>query len=334
MADGRAAALDAPGPARMAAMTFLAPERLWLLLVAPVVIGAYLLIQGRRKKYAVRFTNLALLEQVAPRRPGWRRHVTAALFLATMVVLLVGFARPAGLVKVPRERATIIVAIDVSLSMKATDVAPSRVEAAKAQAKTFVRSLPARFNVGLVSFCGNASAVIAPTVDRDALAHGIDGLQLCKSTAIGEAVFTALQAIRSFDTRAGQDPPPGHIVLMSDGDNTSGRSTIEAAAAAKAAKVPVSTIAFGTQYGTVTIDGESIPVPPSKTTLRRLAVDTGGRAYEAAAGSQLSQVYKHIGSSLGFRTERQESTSGYFGLALLLALATGVLSLAWFARLP
>ncbi|WP_433190470.1 VWA domain-containing protein [Actinoallomurus sp. CA-150999] len=315
-------------------MTFLSPERLWWLLLVPVMVAAYLLMQRRRKKYAVRFTNLALLAQVAPHRPGWRRHVTAGLFLATIVVLLIGFARPARPVRVPRERATIIVAIDVSLSMKATDVAPSRVEAAKAQAKKFVWNLPVRFNVGLIGFCGDASAVVAPTIDRDAIAHGIDGLQLCKSTAIGEAVFTALQSIRSFDARAGQDPPPGHIVLMSDGDNTSGRSTIEAAAAAKAAKIPVSTIAFGTPGGTVTIDGETVPVPPSKTTLRNLAVDTGGKAYEAEAGSELSQVYKHIGSSLGFRTERQESTSGYFGIALVLALTGGVLSLAWFARLP
>jgi Ca-activated chloride channel family protein len=315
-------------------MTFLAPERLWWLLLIPVIVAAYLLVQRRRKKYVVRFTNLALLAQVAPRRPGWRRHVTAALFLAMMVVLLLGFARPARPVRVPRERATIIVAIDVSLSMKATDVAPSRVDAAKTQAKKFVRSLPSRFNVGLVSFCGNASAVVAPTIDRDAIAHGIEGLRLCKSTAIGEAVITALQSIRSFDARASQDPPPGHIVLMSDGDNTSGRSTIEAAAAAKAAKVPVSTIAFGTPNGTVTIDGETVPVPPSKTTLRRLAADTGGKAYEAEAGSELSQVYKHIGSSLGFRTERQESTSAYFGVALVLALSAGALSLAWFARLP
>jgi Ca-activated chloride channel family protein len=307
---------------------------LWWLLLVPVIVVAYVLRQRRRKKYAVRFTNLALLAQVAPHRPGWRRHVTAALFLATVVVLLVGFARPARPVRVPRERATIIIAIDVSLSMKATDVAPSRLQAAKAQAKIFVQSLPLRFNVGLVSFCGNASAVLAPTIDRDAVRHGIDGLQLCKSTAIGDAVFTALQSIRSFDARAAQDPPPAHIVLMSDGDNTAGRSTIEAATAAKAAKTPVSTIAFGTPNGTVTIDGQTVPVPPSKTTLRNLAADTGGKAYEAQAGSQLSQVYKHIGSSLGFRTERQESTSGYFGIALLLALTAGGLSLVWFARLP
>jgi Ca-activated chloride channel family protein len=318
----------------VAAMSFLSPGRLWWLLLAPLLVVAYVVLQGRRKKYAVRFTNLALLAQVAPRHPGWRRHVTAALFLATMVVLLLGFARPARSVKVPRERATIIVAIDVSLSMKATDVAPSRVEAAKAQAKQFVRSLPVRFNVGLVSFCANASAMLAPTIDRDAIDRGIDGLRLCEGTAIGEAVFTAVNSIRSFDGRAGQDPPPGHIVLMSDGDNTAGRSTLEAAVAAKAAKVPVSTIAFGTPYGMVTIAGQTVPVPPSTATLRNLAVGTGGKAYEAQAGSQLSDVYRHIGSSLGFRTERQESTSGYFGVALLLALSTGGLSLAWFARLP
>jgi Ca-activated chloride channel homolog len=315
-------------------MTFLSPERLWWLLLVPVLVLAYVLAQGRRKRYAVRFTNLALLAQVAPRRPGWRRHVTAALFLATMAVLLVGFARPARPVKVPRERATIIVAIDVSVSMRATDVAPNRLNAAKTQAKNFVQSLPPRFNVGLVGFCGSASAMIAPTTDRVAVEHGIDGLQLCRSTAIGEAVFTSLASIRSFDAQASQDPPPAHIVLMSDGDNTTGRSTIEAAAAARRAKTPVSTIAFGTPYGTVTIDGETVPVPPSTTTLRQLATDTGGKAYQAQAGSQLSDVYKHIGSSLGFRTERQESASGYFGAALLLALLAGGLSLAWFARLP
>lgn len=315
-------------------MTFLSPERLWWLLLIPGAVAAYLLSQRRRKRYAVRFANLALLAHVAPHRPGWRRHLIATLFLATLAVLLVGFARPAKPVRVPRERATIIMAIDVSLSMNATDVAPSRIQAAKTQADDFLQSLPFRFNVGLVSFCGSASAVIAPTLDRGAVEHGIDGLRLCRATAIGEAVFTAVQSIRSFDAQANRTPPPGHIVLMSDGGNTTGRSTAEAAAAARAAKVPVSTIAFGTPYGVVTIDGQTISVPPSKPTLRRLATDTGGRAYEAAAGSQLSQVYKHIGTSLGYRTERQESTSGYFGTALLLALVTAALSLAWFARLP
>ncbi len=315
-------------------MTFLSPARLWLLALVPLLIVAYLLVQARRRNAAVRFTNLALLTTVAPRRPGWRRHLAAALFLLSVVLMTVGFARPAKPVKVPRERATIIVAIDTSLSMKATDVAPTRLDSAKAAAKKFVQDLPSRFNVGLVSFSGSASAVVAPTYDREAVGHAIDALQLGKGTAIGEAVFTSLQSIRSFDARANQDPPPAHIVLLSDGDNQSGRSVTEAADAARSSKVPVSTIAFGTPYGTVDIDGETVPVQVNKTTLKNLAQDTAGKPYEAQAGSELSEVYKHIGSSLGFTIERQEAASQYILAALLLALAAGGLSLVWFQRLP
>lgn len=315
-------------------MTFLSPGRLWLLFLIPVLIGAYLIVSVLRRRAAVRFTNLALLTQIAPRRPGWRRHVAATLFLASVALMVVGFARPAKPVKVPRERATIIVAIDVSLSMKATDVSPTRLDAAKAAAKKFVEDLPIRFNVGLVSFSGSASAVVAPTFDREAVTHAIDGLQLGKGTAIGEAVFTSLQSIRSFDARANQDPPPSHIVLLSDGDNQTGRSVTEAAAAAHAAKVPVSTIAFGTPYGTVDIDGETVPVQVNKAALRSLAQNTTGKAYEAQAGNELSEVYRHIGSSLGFRIEKQEAASQYILIALLFALAAGGVSLLWFQRLP
>jgi Ca-activated chloride channel homolog len=315
-------------------MTFLSPGRLWLLFLIPLLIGAYLIASALRKRAAVRFTNLALLTQVAPKRPGWRRHIAATLFLASVTLMVVGFARPAKPVKVPRERATIIVAIDVSLSMKATDVSPTRLDAAKAAARKFVQDLPSRFNVGLVSFSGSASAVVAPTFDREAVTHAIDGLQLGKGTAIGEAVFTSLQSIRSFDARANQDPPPSHIVLLSDGDNQTGRSVTEAAAAAHAAKVPVSTIAFGTPYGTVDIDGETVPVQVNKAALRALAQDTTGKAYEAQAGGELSEVYRHIGSSLGFRIEKQEAASQYILIALLFALAAGGVSLLWFQRLP
>jgi Ca-activated chloride channel family protein len=299
-----------------------------------MVLAVYVLLQMRRKQYTLRFTNLDLLAQVAPRHPGWRRHVAAVLFLIAIIVMIVGWARPASSVRVPRDRATIMVAIDVSLSMKATDVAPTRLDAAKAAAKKFVQDLPIRFNVGLVSFSGIASAVVAPTFDRQAVGHAIDGLQLGKGTAIGEAVFTSLQSIRSFDARANEDPPPAHIVLLSDGDNQSGRSVSEAADAARAAKVPVSTIAFGTPYGVVDIDGETVPVQVNKATLHNLAEDTSGKAYEAQAGSELSEVYRHIGSSLGYRIERQEAASQYILIALLFALGAGGLSLLWFQRLP
>ncbi|MDL4776942.1 MULTISPECIES: VWA domain-containing protein [Thermomonosporaceae] len=315
-------------------MTFLSPERLWILALAPLLAGLYVLLQLRRRKYAVRFTNLALLAQVAPRRPGWRRHVAAGLFLTMLVLMMIGFARPATAVKVPRDRATIMVAIDVSLSMMAKDVPPTRFEAAKEAAKKFIRDLPTRFNVGVVSFAGNASLISAPSADRDAATAAIDQLVLAKRTGIGEAVFTSLQAVRSFDSQASQDPPPAHVVLLSDGDNTTGRTVQEAIDASRAAHVPVSTIAFGTPYGTVDIEGETTSVSVNKETLRSLADNTEGKAYEAADAGQLSEVYANIGSSLGFTTEHRDVAARFTGLALLFALAAGGASLAWFARLP
>ncbi|SNR81441.1 VWA domain-containing protein [Actinomadura mexicana] len=315
-------------------MTFLSPERLWLLGLLPLVAAAYLLLQLRRRQYAVRFTNLALLSQVAPRRPGWRRHVSAVLFLIMIAFMMFGFARPATAVKVPRDRATIVVAVDVSLSMMARDVSPSRLDAAKAAAKRFIGDLPRRFNVGVVAFAGNANLIAAPTADRDAAVASLDQLVLAKRTAIGEAVFTSLQAVRSFDAQARQDPPPAHIVLLSDGDNTTGRSVQEAVDASRLAHVPVSTIAFGTPYGTVDIEGETTSVSVNKETLKSLSESTEGKAYEAADADQLREVYANIGSSLGFRTEHRDVAARYVGIALLFAFAAGGVSLAWFSRLP
>ncbi|MBD2899636.1 VWA domain-containing protein [Actinomadura nitritigenes] len=315
-------------------MTFLSPERLWLLALAPILVGLYIVLQMRRRNYAVRFTNLALLSQVAPKRPGWRRHVAAALFLIMIVLMMIGFARPASSVKVPRDRATIMVAVDVSLSMMAQDVAPNRMEAAKAAAKKFIRELPSRFNVGVVSFAGNANLIAAPSADRDTAIASLDQLSLAKRTAIGEAVFTSLQAIRTFDTQAAHDPPPAHIVLLSDGDNTTGRSVQEAIDASRTAHVPVSTIAFGTPYGTVDIEGETTSVSVNKEALKTLATSTQGKAYEAADAGQLRDVYSNIGTSLGFKTEHRDVAARYTGIALLFALAAGGASLVWFSRMP
>lgn len=315
-------------------MTFLSPERLWLLALAPILVGLYIVLQMRRRNYAVRFTNLALLSQVAPKRPGWRRHVAAALFLIMIVLMMIGFARPASSVKVPRDRATIMVAVDVSLSMMAQDVAPNRMEAAKAAAKKFIRELPSRFNVGVVSFAGNANLIAAPSADRDTAIASLDQLSLAKRTAIGEAVFTSLQAIRTFDSQAAHDPPPAHIVLLSDGDNTTGRSVQEAIDASRTAHVPVSTIAFGTPYGTVDIEGETTSVSVNKEALKTLATSTQGKAYEAADAGQLRDVYSNIGTSLGFKTEHRDVAARYTGIALLFALAAGGASLVWFSRMP
>ena len=316
-------------------MTFLAPYRLWLFAAVAVLIVAYALLQFRRRKYAVRFTNMALLDQVAPKRPGWRRHLPAIVFLMAISALVVGFAQPARDTKVPRERATIMMAIDTSLSMEATDVAPTRIKAAQAAAKEFVDQLPPRINLGLVSFNGNASVAVAPTTDREAVKTAIDNLQLGERTAIGEAIFASLDAIKTVPTADGAEVP-ARIVLMSDGTTTDGRTNDAGVAAAKEQKVPISTIAFGTDNGTITIPQEPlpIPVPVDKAALKSIASDTGGQYYAAASEGQLKQVYDNIGSSVGYDTELKEISTWFIGAALLLLIVTGGFSLLWFQRLP
>ncbi|MQA96749.1 MAG: VWA domain-containing protein [Streptosporangiales bacterium] len=312
----------------------MSPGRLWWLLAVLVFLLAYLLVQQRRARYAVRFTNVALLDQVAPRRPAWRRHVAAALFLAMLALMVFAYARPAQDVKVPRERATIMVAIDVSLSMKAADVPPSRMAAAQEAGKRFIDQLPDRFNVGLVAFAGNGTVVNSPTQDHQAVMDSIDQLQLAERTAIGEAVFASLQAIRSFDSNARENPPPSRIVLLSDGDNTVGRSVPEAIQAARTAKVPVSTIAFGTDNGFIENEGRQLPVRVNKETLQLLSDGTGGHAYTAESLSELDKVYQDIGTSIGYRTVKRETTPTWVGFALIFGALAGAASLTWSQRLP
>ncbi|HEX2046227.1 MAG TPA: VWA domain-containing protein [Acidimicrobiales bacterium] len=316
------------------ALTFLSAGRLWFLLVVAGLIAAYVVMQLRRKDYAVRFTNLALLDSVAPKRPGWRRHVPATAFMLAMVALVTAFAQPARPVRVPRERATVVMAIDVSLSMEATDVEPTRLVAAQEAAKEFVDIVPARLNLGLVAFSGVAQVLVPPTTDHDQLKRSIDNLQLGPRTAVGEAIFASLGSIASVLAEPGQPPPPGRIVLMSDGETTVGRPNELAARAAIDAKVQISTIAFGTDDGYVTVEGRNIPVPVNRDALAQIADATGGRAFEAATARELRRVYADIGSSIGYRTEQREVTSWVVGLALAFALAAAAGSLLWSSRLP
>jgi Ca-activated chloride channel family protein len=315
-------------------VSFFAPDRLWLLAAVAALAGLYVAALRRKRRYGVRFSNVALIDKVAPRGPGWRRHLPAAVFLAMLCVLVVAFARPAADTKVPRERATVLVALDVSNSMAATDVEPNRLEAAKSAALAFVDRLPARFNVGLVAFDGSASVIVAPTTDHQAVDNGIRGLQTGPATAIGEAVFSSLEAIANFDQQAATNPPPARIVLLSDGANTAGRSPEQAAEAAQAAHIAVSTIAYGTPEGTVEVNGQLIPVPVDGPALERLAKSTNGAFYEAASGEELQKVYLDIGSSVGFRTIRREVSVWFIGFGLLAAFGAAVASLVWSSRLP
>lgn len=316
------------------ALTFLSGGRLVLLVPVLGLAALYVVQQLRRKQYAVRFTNLALLDKIAPRRPAWRRHVPAAAFLLALLTFVTAFARPSTPVKVPRERATVIMAVDVSLSMEATDVTPTRIQAAKSAASSFVDLIPARLNLGLVAFSGTAQVLVAPTTDHALVKRSISTLELGPRTAIGEAVFLSLQSIATVPSDPGQSRPPARIVLMSDGETTVGRPNEEAAQAASQAKVPVYTIAFGTDDGTVAVEGRLVPVPVNRDALRQLAETTGGKAFDATSAKELRQVYADIGSSIGFRKVPREVTSWFVGLGLAFALAAAGGSLVWMSRLP
>jgi Ca-activated chloride channel family protein len=243
------------------------------------------------------------------------------------------FARPARAVQVPRETATVMLAIDVSQSMRATDVQPTRLKAAQRAVRAFVDSLPTRFRLGLVAFAGNAQVLVPPTHQRDLVRQAVTNLQLQQQTAIGEAIFASIGAIENSPLDKGQRPP-ARIVLLSDGATNAGRPNAEAAAAAKKKGIRVSTIAFGTDSGTVVVQDEVVPVPADRDALRRIADETGGRFATAATEHDLRQTYQDLGSRLAEVTRKREVTVWFVGAALIFAFAAAGASLAWTSRLP
>lgn len=316
-------------------MTFLAAHWLLLLISVAALAGAYVWVQRRgRARAAVRFTNIALLESIAPRRPGWRRHVAAGLVLAALTAMVLALARPAHDVRVARRRAVVVMAIDVSISMQATDVSPSRLAAAKAAATAFARSMPSSVRLGLVSFAGRTTVLVAPTRDHGAVVDAIGGLGLQEATAIGDAVLTSLDLVRAASAGESGARPPARIVLMSDGETTVGAPTSDAADVAARAKVPVTTIAFGTDRGVVEVQGRLQPVPVNRAELAALASTTHGRAYTAETAGQLKDAYRSIRTAVGFVRERRELTTAFVGLAFALLVAAAAASLAWTSRLP
>jgi len=324
------------------AITYLAPARLWLGLVVLALAVGYVALSARRRSYAVRFTNLDLLQSIAPQRPGWRRHLPALAVLLALTSMVVALARPAREERVPRERATVVLAIDTSLSMKAADVAPDRISAAKRAARVFLEIIPPKINVGLVSFNGAAQVLVPPTTDRLAVQNAIDTLELFERTAIGEAIFTSLDAVKLAPKAADDDEPvPARIVLMSDGETTVGRPDSVAAREAVRQKVPVNTIAFGTDEGEITLpnpDGSggfiTQEVDVNTEALAEIADTTGGKAFTAATEDELREVYRDIGSSVGFVIEFREIALWFVGVALILLFLSSAMSLLWFSRLP
>lgn len=326
----------------MSLSAFASPWWLVFLLVVAALAGGYVLVQRRRHKHTLRFTNLELLEKVAPHRPGLARHVPTALVLCGLLLLTVAVAGPTAEKRVPRNRATVILVIDVSLSMKSTDVKPTRLAAAQDAAKSFAEGLTPGINLGLVAFAGTASVLVSPTTNRDETKAAIDNLQLAERTATGEAIFTALQSI---DTLAavlggGDQAPPARIVLLSDGKQTvpespdDPRGGFTAAREAAAKHVPISTISFGTTYGTVSIENERIPVPVDDASLREIANLSGGSFFTASSLEELRNVYDTLEEQIGFETIRGDASRPWLILGVLATAAGLGTALLLRQRLP
>lgn len=323
---------------------FLSPGRLALLILPVALAVGYLVLQARRRRYAVRFTMVEMLDQVAPDRPGWRRHLPAVGLIIAAVVATMAFARPVVAGEIRESTRLVVLAIDTSISMEADDVSPSRVDAAREAAGAFLDSVPEGVAIGVVGFDGVARNLISPTTTIEAVRRVIDGAinhsGLGEGTAIGEAVFLGIEAIEASGEETSEGPVTsdeavGTIVVLSDGETTMGRSNDEAATAARSAGIPVHTIAFGTDAGTIMdpFEGE-VPVPVNEEALAELARQTDGKALSAASVEQLSQVYEDLGRSVTVDKEQVEVGDWFAGAALGILLLAGVGSLVWFGRLP
>jgi Ca-activated chloride channel homolog len=337
-------------------MSFTWPLGLLALLLVPAALAGFLLVQRRRARYALTFTNLDVLASVVGRPSAWRRYVPPALFLAALAALAIAVARPQVNVTGQREEATIVLVIDSSGSMLAEDVAPTRLQAAQAAVRTFLDRIPDKFRVGLITFAGEPQVVAPITTDRELVRSALDYLVPLRRTAIGDAIDRAVelgrpaladrnnaQTIAYITSAAAQTPgserSPVAILLLSDGAQTAGLLTpLEGAERAKALGIPVYTIALGTPNGVLERDfggfTRRIPVPPDRPTLREIAQTTGGQFFDAPSAEALSAAYKDLGSILSSGPEKLEATFAFLAAGALLLLAAGALSALWSSRIP
>ena len=318
-------------------MSFADPFFLLALLLVPLGVFAYLQHERRRRNAAAAFAAPAVQASVVPSVPGWRRHIPLAVYALALAVLILALAKPQRTVAVPVERASIMLTIDFSGSMQSTDVPPTRLVAARAAADRFLDDVPAAVRIGLVAFNQSARLIESPTTDRSAIRNAVVSLQPSGGTATGEALAVSLGALETQKEADGVRPPSA-IILLSDGTSVRGRPPQEIAQRAKDLKIPIYTVTLGTPTGTIQVrrsNGavETRPVPPDPVESRAVAEISGGRAYTADTAQNLSDVYKTLGSRIGYRDEKREITAAFSGGALALLAGGAGLSLLWFRRL-
>lgn len=312
---------------------FRTPARLWVLIVLPVLIIVYLLLMRLRGRVSLRFTNTGVLGAVMGSQRRWTRHLAVAMSLCSLVALGLAWAQPLGTEKVPRQRATVVMVVDTSLSMQAKDVDPDRLTAAKQGAQEFIDGLPDSYNVALVALNGQPSIKMPPSTDRGALERALMGLELEDGTAIGDSLALALKAVEQAPVSEDEKPAPAMVVMLSDGANTVGPGPENAARMAKQAKIPVFTISYGTENGYVDVDGNRENVAPDPATMKEVAKISGGRAVNADSAGSLADAYKEIGSSVGYEEVRKPITAQYafgaLGFAIVAALGAVMMAARW-----
>ena len=344
-------------------MTFLWPTALVALVAVPILLGLYMWSQRRRRRYALRYASLSLVKEAMGRGPGIKRHIPAALYLVALAFMLTALARPVTVVKVPSQEGTVILAIDVSLSMRATDIKPDRITAAKAAAKAFVLKQGANVKIGVVSFASDASIVQPPTTDHDLVIAAIDRLHLQRATAIGRAILVSLDAIVESEGGGGEtDLPsavltqpqnpnapqkptktavpgaakaPATIILLTDGQNNQFPPPLSIIDQAIDRGIRVYTVGVGTPSGAVlNLEGRSIRTALDEATLKQIAADTDAEYFLATSDADLKKVYENLTTQLVLRSEKTEVTAFFTLVAAMLSVIASALSLLWFNRLP
>jgi len=310
------------------------PDRLWTLVLLPVLIIAYLILLRLKGRVALRYTNTGVLGRIVGSQRRWTRHLFVAMSLASLIALGLAYANPLGVEKQPRERATVVLVVDTSLSMSATDVSPNRLAAAQTAAVAFMNDLPSSFNVAVVGLDGDPSIAIPPTTDRGATQRAIEALQLSDGTAIGDSITEALKAVDQAPVGDDEEEAPAMIVMLSDGTNTEGASATQATVQARDRDIPIFTIAYGTENGYVDVDGQRENVAPDPETLEQIATATGGKSVAADDLTSLKDAYRQIGSVVGYEEVAKPITATYASIALGFAVVAALGAVFMAARWP